>query len=189
METPILRCTRRAKENQWYFGMKAHVGVNSKDRALGVLDGGFGSNCAFSFTARFRFPALDLNSIKSFAAENPFQRLAGGRVIVLPDVFEGFGEGLQFDGAVDMAGVPGEDELVVVVLCGEGFGHVFVGDDPVVHVVAHDVGVEEVAVADFHPDADRLARACCGMRCSWNSQAPCGVSGSEGHCWLTKVPE
>ena len=57
---------------------------------------------------------------------------------------------------VDMTGILGEDELVVVVLCGEGAGEVFVGKDPVVHVVANDVGVEEIKVTDLHPDADGL---------------------------------
>jgi hypothetical protein len=38
----------------------------------------------------------------------------------------------------------------------------FVGEDPVVHVVAHDVGVEEVAVADVHPDAEGLSSRAVG---------------------------
>jgi len=44
--------------------------------------------------------------------------IAGWRVVVLPDIFEGFGQGLEFGGVADMAGVAGE--LVVVVLYGEG---------------------------------------------------------------------
>ena len=87
-----------------------------------------------------------------------------------------------------MAGVAGEDELVVVALGGQHLGHVLVGQHPVVHVVAHDVGVEQVAVADVHPDAERLRRAVRDQR-SWNSQAPPGVSGLHGHCWFTYVPE
>jgi hypothetical protein len=42
------------------------------------------------------------------------------------------------------------------VLCAGRAGEVFVGKDPVVHVVAHDVGVEEIKVTDLHPDADGL---------------------------------
>ena len=57
-------------------------------------------------------------------------------------------------GPVDVAGVAGEDELVVVVLAGEHAGHVFVGDDPVVESVAHGVWGEEVSVADLHPDPE-----------------------------------
>ena len=78
--------------------------------------------------------------------------------VTLPEVLEGFGEGLGSDGVVDVAGVLGEDELVGVVLGGQDAGHGFVGDDPVVHVVAHGVGVVEVAVADFQPEAEGLAR-------------------------------
>ena len=48
-----------------------------------------------------------------------------------------------------MSRVPGEHELVVVVFGREGAGEVFVGKDPVVHVVAHDVGVQEIGVADL----------------------------------------
>ncbi len=85
---------------------------------------------------------------------------------------------------VYVAGVAGEDELVGVVFGGEDAGHVFVGDDPVVHVVAHEVGVVEVAVAYFKPKAERLARGV-GDEGGWKPQAPCGVAGFQGHCWLT----
>ena len=81
------------------------------------------------------------------------------RFVALPDVFEGFGEGLHFDGAVYVECVLSEDELVVVLLCGEDAGHALVGFDPVVHVVAHDVGVVKILVTDFHPNANRLAGA------------------------------
>jgi len=77
--------------------------------------------------------------------------------VALPDVLERFGEGLGFDCVVYVAGVAGEEELVRVVLGGEDAGHVLVGDDPVVHVVAHHVGVVEVTVAYFEPEAQRLA--------------------------------
>ena len=82
----------------------------------------------------------------------------GGGGVVLPEVLEGFGEGLSFDCVVYVAGVASEHELVRIVLGGEDAGHVFVGDDPVVHVVAHDVGVVEVAVSYFKPETERLAR-------------------------------
>jgi hypothetical protein len=63
------------------------------------------------------------------------------RRITPPDIFQRFGEGLLFDFAVGVAGVFGEDELVVVAFVGQNFGHVFVGKDPVVEAIAHGVGV------------------------------------------------
>ena len=60
-------------------------------------------------------------------------------LITLPEVLECLGQGLLFDGAVGVSGVAGEDELIVVAPGGEDAGHVFVGDDPVVHVVAESV--------------------------------------------------
>ena len=99
-----------------------------------------------------------LGGLKLFGGSGGWRGFVGDR-IAFPEPFEGLGEGLLFDGAVAMAGVAGEGELVVIAFVGQGFGGVFVGDDPIVHVVAHDVWVEEVAVADFHPDADRLCGA------------------------------
>ena len=49
-------------------------------------------------------------------------------------------------------------ELVMVALCGEYPGHVLVGENPVVHAIPHDVGIEKVAIANFHPEADGLPR-------------------------------
>jgi len=81
-----------------------------------------------------------------------------GDGVVVPYEFEGFGEGLLFYCSVDVAGVAGEEELVVVAAGGEDFGHQLVRGDPVVHVVAHGVGVEEVRVTYLHPEADGLGR-------------------------------
>ena len=82
---------------------------------------------------------------------------AGLSGVAVPDVFEGFGEGLALDGVVDVVGVAGEDELVVVSPGGQGLGHVLIGEDPVMHAIAHDVGIVEIAVADLQPDTDVLA--------------------------------
>ncbi len=60
----------------------------------------------------------------------------------------------MFDRVIDVARIFGEDELIVIAPRSEYAGHAFVGQDPVVHVVAHDVGVEEIAVAYLHPDSD-----------------------------------
>ena len=55
-----------------------------------------------------------------------------------------------------MARVLGKEKLVVVPLCGEDARHVFVGKNPVVKVVSHDVGIEGVAVANLEPQPERL---------------------------------
>jgi hypothetical protein len=107
------------------------------------------------------------------------QLLAGFWFVALPDVFEGFGEGLHLDGAVYMESVFCKNELVVVFLRGEDARHAFVGFDPIVHVVTHDVGIEEVLVTDFHPDADGLARA---LRDEVLVELPCAVR-SFGIVW------
>src|SRR5579871_6708980 len=55
-----------------------------------------------------------------------------------------------------MTGVPGKNELVMVVLGAQSAGEILVGKHPVVHPIAHDVGVEQIKVANLHPDADGL---------------------------------
>jgi hypothetical protein len=45
----------------------------------------------------------------------------------------------------------------VVALSGEDARHVFVGENPVVKVVAHVVGIKEIAVSDFKPQPQWLA--------------------------------
>ena len=69
----------------------------------------------------------------------------------MPEIFEGFGESLRFYGAVGVARVLRKDELIVIAFGGEHLRHVLIGDDPVVHVVAHHIGIEKIAVAHFHP--------------------------------------
>ena len=60
--------------------------------------------------------------------------------------------------AVSVAGVPDKDKLVMVAFRGEHFGHVFIGYDPIMHAVTHDIRIEQVSVPHFHPDSNRLAR-------------------------------
>ena len=55
-----------------------------------------------------------------------------------------------------MTGVQREDVLVLIALFLEHRGHTVIGDDPVVHVVAHDIWIKEILVGDLHPDADGL---------------------------------
>jgi hypothetical protein len=66
---------------------------------------------------------------------------------------------LLLHGAVDVSGVAGENELIVIALDSEYGGHAFVSENPVVHVIAHDVGIQQVAVANLQPDAQGLGRA------------------------------
>ena len=79
--------------------------------------------------------------------------------IALPQPFQSFGQGLLFHAAVAVPGVAGKNKLVMIALGGQHLGHVLVGEDPIVHVVAHDIRIEKVPVADFHPDSQRLGRA------------------------------
>lgn len=37
-------------------------------------------------------------------------------------------------------------------------GHAVIGCHPIVHAVTHDVRIQQVAIADLHPDADGFAR-------------------------------
>ena len=76
--------------------------------------------------------------------------------VVLPEVFQGFGESLGFGGVVYVAGIFCEEELVGVVFGCQRLGHVFVGYYPVVHVVVQG-SAEVVAVSDFKPEAEGLA--------------------------------
>jgi hypothetical protein len=59
-----------------------------------------------------------------------------------PDPLEGSWESLQLGRPIAVSGVPCEDELITIALRRQRLGHVFVGDDPVVHVVAHEVRIE-----------------------------------------------
>ena len=114
----------------------------------------------------------------------PRARLRRGDRIALPQPFQRFGQRLLFHAAVAVPGVAGEDELVVITLGGQHFGHVLVRDDPIVHVVAHDIRIQKVAVADFHPDSQRLGRA---VRDQVFMKFPRAVRrlGLYGHCWFT----
>ena len=65
-------------------------------------------------------------------------------------------------GAIGVAGVASKKELVVVALSGEDPRHVFIGENPIVEMVAHDVGIKEIAVSDFKPQPQWLARRFAG---------------------------
>src|SRR5690349_4195142 len=78
------------------------------------------------------------------------------RRVALPHVLKGLRKSLLLDRAIHMAGVSGKDELIVIALGRERLCHALIGQDPVMHVVAHNVRIEEVAVSNFHPDSYRL---------------------------------
>src|SRR6266849_2773048 len=59
---------------------------------------------------------------------------------------------------IDMPGIAGKHELVVITFRSQNLGHVLAGHDPVVHVVAHDIWIQEISVSDLHPDSNRLDR-------------------------------
>src|SRR6516165_6689954 len=74
--------------------------------------------------------------------------------VVLPEVLQRFRKGLFHNASVDVNSIARKDELIMIVLGGKHSCHVFVGEDPVEHAVTHHVGIEKIAVADFHPDPD-----------------------------------
>src|SRR5580658_10189689 len=53
-----------------------------------------------------------------------------------------------------MPGIAGENKLIMIALVRKNLGHVLVGYDPIMHVIAHDIRIEKILVADFHPNAD-----------------------------------
>ena len=75
------------------------------------------------------------------------------RRVSLPEVFQRLWEQLCLHGGVAVASVADETELVGVPLFLEDFRHPLVRQDPIVHVVAHDIGIEEVPVSNTHPNA------------------------------------
>ncbi len=58
--------------------------------------------------------------------------------IAVPHIFQGLGQGLLFHRAVSVSGVTGKNKLVVIPLGRQHFCHVFIGDDPIVHIVVQD---------------------------------------------------
>ena len=59
-------------------------------------------------------------------------------------------------GAVYVSGVARKYELIVISLGGERLRHVLVGQNPIVHSVAHHIGIEKIAIAHLHPDPYRF---------------------------------
>src|SRR5947209_8718251 len=63
--------------------------------------------------------------VRTPAASGRWRRAVGaGDGVTLPHVFQRLGQGLLLHGAVAVAGVAGEDELIAVTLGGQRPGHV-----------------------------------------------------------------
>src|SRR3954464_8872767 len=75
--------------------------------------------------------------------------------VALPQVFESFRQGLLLHGAIAVAGVLREHELIMIVLGRELSRHEFIGDYV---IVPHRVRSVKVAIAHLDPQPDRLAR-------------------------------
>jgi N-hydroxyarylamine O-acetyltransferase len=63
------------------------------------------------------------------------------RRIIFPQILQGFRKGLEPHGPIHMYGILRKHELVVISLRRKHLGHILVRQHPIVHVVAHDVGV------------------------------------------------
>ena len=69
------------------------------------------------------------------------------------------GKRLLFYCSVNMSCVAGKYKLVVIALGSKYLSHILVGENPIVHVVAHHVRIEKIPVTHFHPDSYRFRRA------------------------------
>src|SRR5437879_5201944 len=47
----------------------------------------------------------------------------------------------------------------MITLNSKDVSHLFVCENPIMHVVAHHAGIQEIAVTNFHPNSYRLGRA------------------------------
>src|SRR5712672_396068 len=79
--------------------------------------------------------------------------------VILPNILQGLGKRLLFYRSVNMSSVAGKHELVVIALGGEYLSHTLVCENPIMHIVAHHVRIQEIAVTNFHPDSYRFGRA------------------------------
>jgi hypothetical protein len=86
-------------------------------------------------------------------------RLVPRRFVTSPRPFQRLRQCLFAHPAIAMAGVEGEHVLILIALILERRGHTVIGNDPIVHVVAHDVWIEEIAIAHLHPYSNGLG--CC----------------------------
>src|ERR1700731_224043 len=99
------------------------------------------------YNARAVMAAILMHVLRSFDGISP------------PQPFERFRKRLLFHWAITVHRIPGKHKLVVVPFGAENLRNVPAGHDPVVHVVAHDIWIEEIPVSNPQPDSNRLDRA------------------------------
>jgi rhodanese-related sulfurtransferase len=119
---------------------------------------------AHSFTVR---AATDRHCTRAFSvseASAGWARLAGGvaaweaaglpleRPIPLPQPFQRRRQRLLLPPRSQCPALRGASELMLVVFRGERPRHILVGDGRSVHVVAHDVRIEQIPVSNLHPN-------------------------------------
>ena len=82
------------------------------------------------------------------------------RRIALPEPFERRRQRLSDGRLINMFGIAGEQELIVVALVGQHLGETLVRQDPIVHAIRHRSDrIKEIVVPSLEPNADRLRRA------------------------------
>src|SRR5262249_37484373 len=114
-------------------------------RTVSARNDSSGSSCVHAIGAMLltaSTPAADRQN----SAKRPRRSLALLGCIASPHPFDGVRQELRLGIADAVAGVSAEEILVLIALALQHLGHAVVGLDPVVHAIAQDVGVEQVAV-------------------------------------------
>src|SRR3954467_15497516 len=75
------------------------------------------------------------------------------RCVTLPDVLQSFRQRLSLHRAVGVPGIARKNELIVITPRSEHLRHILICEYPIVISV---VSAEIVAIAYFHPEANRL---------------------------------
>src|ERR1019366_10512580 len=95
------------------------------------------------------------------------------RCVSLPYILQCQGQGLCLHAAVAVHSVLRKDKLVRIPLGGQSLGHALIGEDRVVRVSRVMKMSRSLTCIQMRSGFFGLLR----MRVSWNSHAPCGVSG------------
>ncbi len=99
----------------------------------------------------------------------------------MPKPLQGGWQRMELDSWIAVNGVQRVNELVRVTFLRQDLGHSLVGEDPIVHVVAHRVGIKEILIADVKPDPQRL-NGRVGDQSLVELPSSVRVSGFDGHC-------